>query len=91
MRKFYAIGFKNHVELRSSRFKPREKVSTATFKSNLTNQSIPIRVVHHRGGRVVKTMLSNVFSILTGIYVAEGECKEVAKAAVAKLPEVKDG
>ena len=93
MRKLYAIGFKNWVELRSALNPPKAKVTTAFYRSNLDHRrkKFPIKVVHHTGGKVLRCLASNIFSAYTGMYVAEGDCVEVPKEAAARLPEVRDG
>lgn len=86
MRRFYVIGLKNHVELRSARKPPVASRTKAMVKSNLGAGKFAIHVVHYRGGKVVRCLRSNLFTVVTGIYVAEGQCIEVSKEIVEKLP-----
>jgi len=83
MSKFYAIGFKQYVELRQAIKKPVEEVTETMIKSDFSKTKFKLRVVHHIGGRVVKTMLGNKFTAVSGLYVGEGEMVEVP-SAVAK-------
>jgi hypothetical protein len=81
--KYYAIGFKRHVELRASVNPIKEEVTESLIASSFSPEKFKLRIVHHTGGKVVKVLPTEVFERLTRIVVPEGECVSIP-AGVAK-------
>ena len=76
-KRLWAIGFKQHVELRQAYKKPIEQVTETMVKSDYFKEKFKLRTVAHIGGTVIKTMGTNKFLAITGMYVGEGQMVEV--------------
>lgn len=96
----YVIGFKEHVELREAKTPPVALTSevripyrglvldreTGRMRESKRAGHYTLKVVRHRGGKVLRTMRAGWFSAYTGIYVNEGEMQRVEPDRLRRLP-----
>jgi len=72
----WAIGFKQHTELRAAMKKPKAVISEAIIPpySKLFKTSYRFKQVHHKGGKVLTVVKG---SYVGGLFIGEGECVEL--------------
>ena len=88
-KRVFAIGFKNWIELRSSVRPPIEEVTTCLIppRNRLYKNRFKIKVVHHKGGRVLKCLKGNgIYGGPNGyIIVPDGQMVELPSDVAAQF------
>jgi hypothetical protein len=94
--RIFAIGFKDWIEFRASKTPPIEEVTEARIppRSRLYKSKLKIKVVHHKGGKVIKTIKGNQIAwyywtenYFPTIFVGDGQMVEMPADIAKKILE----